>query len=498
MNIQMNLKDNSYDILVERGIIEYAGEHLNLERRVLIITDSGVPVSYVQTVAKQCKEHIIYTIASGEDSKSLKEFGKLLQVMLEHGFSRKDCVVDVGGGVVGDLSGFVASAYMRGIDFYNIPTTLLSQIDSSIGGKTAVNLGGVKNIVGAFYQPKKVLIDPELLKTLPERQISNGLAEAVKMALTSDRELFDIFENKDIETHLDEIIIRSLNIKKAVVEQDERESGLRKILNFGHTIGHGIESSGNLTELYHGECVALGMIPMCADHIRHRVVDVLKKCGLYNNIDYDWEKIKEAAFHDKKADGDFVTVTLVPEIGSFELKTMKCMEVLEMAKKVWKGDNIVLTGMPGSGKSTVGKLLAIEGFEFIDTDEEIEKKCGCTIKELINTRGEAYFRDLETEVVKEVSEMKSKIIATGGGVVLRKENVDYLKRRGKVFFICADISRLCATDDRPLSDTPDKLRRIYAERKDIYESTADIIVPDMQTAEEEADYIRRKRMELIL
>ena len=498
MKIHMNLSDDSYDIVLERGILKCAGKHLNLDRRVLIVTDSGVPESYAQTVASQCKEQFIYTIESGEESKSLEVFGKLLTLMLEHGFSRKDCVVAVGGGVVGDISGFVASAYMRGIDFYNIPTTLLSQIDSSIGGKTAVNLNGVKNIVGAFYQPKKVLIDPDLLKTLPGRQISNGLAEAIKMALTSDRELFDIFENEDIETHLDEIIIRSLNIKKAVVEQDEKESGLRKILNFGHTIGHGIESSGELTELYHGECVALGMIPMCAESIQQRVVDVLKKCGLYNSIDYDWEKIQEAAFHDKKADGDSVTITLVPEIGSFQLTTMKCTDVIEMAKKVWKGDNIVLTGMPGSGKSTVGKLLELEGFEFIDTDEEIEKRCGCTIKELINTRGELYFRDLETEVVKEVSKMKSKIIATGGGVVLRKENVEYLKQRGKVFFIRADINRLCATDDRPLSDTLDKLKKIYAERKDIYESTADIIVPDMQTAKEEADYIIRKRMELIL
>ncbi|MBR2901374.1 MAG: 3-dehydroquinate synthase, partial [Clostridia bacterium] len=270
-------------------------------------------------------------------SKSLDVFGKLLQTMLDNGFSRKDCVVAVGGGVVGDLSGFAASAYMRGIDFYNIPTTLLSQIDSSIGGKTAINFGGVKNIVGAFYQPKKVLIDPNLLKTLPKRQISNGLAEAVKMALTSDKELFDIFENKDIESNIDEIIIRSLNIKKSVVEQDEKESGLRKILNFGHTVGHGIESSEGMSELYHGECVALGMIPMCGESIRNRVVSVLKKCGLYRELNYDWEKITKAAFHDKKANGDSVTVTTVNEIGSFEMKTMKCLDVIETAKKVFGG-----------------------------------------------------------------------------------------------------------------------------------------------------------------
>ena len=332
MIINMDLKENSYDIVVERGALEQAGKHLDLQRRVLIVTDTGVPKIYAETVAKWCKEPVIYTVETGEGSKSLEVFGSLLKKMLDNGFSRKDCVVAVGGGVVGDLSGFVASAYMRGVDFYNIPTTLLSQIDSSIGGKTAINFGNVKNIVGAFYQPKKVLVDSDVLKTLPKRQISNGLAEAVKMALTSDRELFDIFENKDIDANIDEIIVRSLNIKKSVVEQDEKEAGLRKILNFGHTIGHGIESSENMFGLYHGECVALGLIPMCGKDIRPRVIEILKKCNLYNLIEFDWAKITEAAFHDKKADGEFVTVTTVNKVGSFELKTLKCNEVINMAK----------------------------------------------------------------------------------------------------------------------------------------------------------------------
>jgi len=336
MNIHLNLKDNSYDIVVERGILKEAAKHLNLERRVLVVTDSGVPEEYAVEVAKQCKNPVICTVRTGEASKSLEVFGELLRKMLDNNFSRKDCVVAVGGGVVGDLAGFVASAYMRGVDFYNIPTTLLSQIDSSIGGKTAINFGEVKNIVGAFYQPKKVLIDPELLKTLPERQISNGLAEAIKMALTSDTKLFDIFENRDVKENIDEIIIRSLNIKKSVVEEDEKEAGLRKILNFGHTIGHGIESSGNMSELYHGECVALGLIPMCDEKIRPRVIEVLKKCKLYNMIDFNWDKITEAAFHDKKADGEFVTITTVTDIGCFELKTMKCSEVIEMARNCFE------------------------------------------------------------------------------------------------------------------------------------------------------------------
>ena len=334
MTIHMDLGPDSYDILIERGILAKAGQHLNLNRRVLVVTDTGVPEVYAKALAGQCKESVIFTAEMGEDSKSLAVFGQLLQTMLEHDFSRKDCVVAVGGGVVGDLSGFAASAYMRGIDFYNIPTTLLSQIDSSIGGKTAINLGGVKNIVGAFYQPKKVLIDPDLLKTLPPRQIANGMAEAIKMSLTSDKELFELFETQDIKRNLEEIILRSLNIKKSVVEQDEKEAGLRKILNFGHTVGHGIEST---SELYHGEAVALGMLPMCGEALRPRVVEVLKKCNLYRKPQYDWDRITQAAFHDKKADGGSVTVTLVNEPGTYELKTMGCLDVMDRAKACLEG-----------------------------------------------------------------------------------------------------------------------------------------------------------------
>ena len=337
MTVNMNLGADSYDIIIERGSLKNVNKSLNLDRRVLVVTDSGVPDQYAKTVAGVCREGIVLTVDQGEASKSLDTFGRLLQVMLDHGFSRKDCVVAVGGGVVGDLAGFAASAYMRGIDFYNIPTTLLSQIDSSIGGKTAINFGGMKNIVGAFYQPKRVLIDPDLLNTLPQRQISNGLAEAIKMALTSDKVLFELIESGDIEKNIEEIIIRSLNIKKSVVEQDEKESGLRKILNFGHTVGHGIESSEGMCEMYHGECVALGMIPMCGDGIRARVIEVLKKCGLYRRPDYDWARIAEAAFHDKKADGNTVTVTVVSDIGCFEMKKMETFEVIEKAKTVLEG-----------------------------------------------------------------------------------------------------------------------------------------------------------------
>ncbi len=161
-------------------------------------------------------------------------------------------------------------------------------------------------------------------------------------------------------------------------------------------------------------------------------------------------------------------------------------------------ENVVLTGMPGSGKTTVGKLLNIDGFSFVDTDEEIEKRCGCTIKELINLKGEKYFRDIETEVIKDISSKGCQIISTGGGAVLREENVHCLKRNGKLFFINANPDRLLPTDSRPLSDTADKLKKLYDERMDVYKTTADVIVPDTATPEEEAEFILRARTELII
>lgn len=332
--LRMNLGADSYDIVIERGALKRAGELLNLDRKVLVLTDDGVPSEYAAAVADQAKDGIVFTVSQGEDSKSLDRFGEILSKMLSLGFTRKDAVVAVGGGVVGDLAGFAASAYMRGVDFYNIPTTVLSQVDSSIGGKTAVNLDGIKNIVGAFYQPKKVLVDLDLLATLPERQISNGLAEAVKMSLTSDAELFELFEKRNIKENLDEIITRSLMIKKNVVEQDEKEQGLRKILNFGHTIGHGIESFEHLNGLYHGECVALGMIPMVGDELRPRLLRVLERLNLPTSVALDAEEVYRAMTHDKKGEGETVTVTTVPVPGKFEMKKVRFEELVPMIEMV--------------------------------------------------------------------------------------------------------------------------------------------------------------------
>ena len=335
MTLSVNLGANSYDIILEHGALSKANEYLNLNRKILIVTDDGVPAIYADTVAKQCKSPVKITVAQGENSKSFAMLELLCKAMLENGFTRTDAVVAVGGGVVGDLSGFAAATFMRGIDFYNIPTTLLSEVDSSIGGKTAVNLGGVKNIVGAFHQPKRVLIDPDVLKTLPKRQIANGLAEAIKMAATFDKELFQLIESEDIDANLDHIIERSLMIKKSVVECDEKEAGIRRVLNFGHTIGHGIESYEDLHGLYHGECVALGMIPMCSGAVRERLVSVLKKAGLPTAFAFEPERVYEAVTHDKKADGDQIRFIYLPEIGSYEMKKTSLSDFYQIIKEAF-------------------------------------------------------------------------------------------------------------------------------------------------------------------
>lgn len=333
MTLRMELGENSYDIVIERGLLQKAGELLDLDRKVLIVTDDGVPEIYAKTVAKSCKDPTVVTIPQGESSKSFPVLENLLSRMLAAGFTRSDCVCAVGGGVVGDLSALAAALYMRGIDFYNIPTTLLSQADSSIGGKTGIDLDGVKNVVGVFRQPKKVLIDPDTLSTLPPRQIAAGHAEIVKAGLIADATLFSLYESGEAERDLVTALSRALAMKKAVVEQDEKESGLRRVLNFGHTVGHGIES---VTGLLHGECVALGMIPMCAPAVRERLIPVLTRLGLPTAVEADPNKVYAALLHDKKAAGGRITAVLVNEIGSCEQFSLSPEALREKIKTVVK------------------------------------------------------------------------------------------------------------------------------------------------------------------
>lgn len=331
MIIPVKTENGGYNIYLERGALNRAGEYFNLDRNVLIVTDDGVPREYAETVAAQAKESITVVFPQGEASKSFDTYKSILEALVHGDFTRTDCVVAVGGGVTGDMAGFAAATFMRGIDFYNIPTTVLSQVDSSVGGKTAIDLDGYKNIVGAFHQPKGVIIDPDTLKTLPERQISNGLAESVKMALTHDAELFDMFEDDNFD--IDAVIERSIKIKRSIVEADEKESGLRKVLNFGHTVGHAIES--NTPTLYHGECVALGMLPMCSSAVRVRLIPVLKKLNLPCEIECDTQKIIDTMSHDKKMAGDMISVIRVENAGKFDITKRKFADFADEIKAVY-------------------------------------------------------------------------------------------------------------------------------------------------------------------
>ena len=360
MILQICPGTKSYDIVIERGCLKKAGALLPLQRKVLIVTDSGVPERYASSLAAACKEPVICTIGQGESNKTLQNFQRLLSTMLAKGFDRNDCVVAVGGGICGDLAGFAAACYMRGVDFYNIPTTLLSQVDSSIGGKTAVNLDGIKNPVGAFYQPGRVLIDADVLDSLPPRHLSAGLAESLKMAVTFDEDFFRFFEeiiesscseNKEegsqktseenfpegsIYKNIEEIILRSLKIKKDVVEKDEKEQGLRKVLNFGHTIGHGIESVAPADSLYHGECVAIGMLPMCSPDIRERLLRIYDRLGLPSSCSLDLDAVCDSMRHDKKSRGGRITVIETDRIGSYRMREADDAQLREKAAMVVK------------------------------------------------------------------------------------------------------------------------------------------------------------------
>ncbi len=337
MKLTVKTSMGDYNIIIERGALSSLSEYCSTDKKALIVTDSGVPFEYAQAASEQFENNIIKVIPQGEKSKSFDTYKELLEVLNENAFTRADCIVAVGGGVVGDLSGFTAATYMRGIDFYNIPTTLLSQVDSSIGGKTAIDFGGYKNTVGAFYQPKAVIIDPDVLKTLSQRQFNNGLAESIKMAATSDKELFELIEKNNAEDIIDVVIEKSLKIKKAVVEEDEKELGLRKVLNFGHTAGHAIEATAGLSDYLHGECVSMGMLAFCSDSVRDRLINVLTKYNLPIRFDFSTDEILSALRHDKKAKGNGVNVVCVDEIGSFEFKYLTFEELEKTVKEAYGG-----------------------------------------------------------------------------------------------------------------------------------------------------------------
>jgi len=324
----MNLNENSYDIILERGCLKRLSEYGECNHKVMIISDDNVPKAYIDTIAGQCKECCIHIVKHGEQAKSLSVFAEICEDLSKHHFSRRDMIIALGGGVVGDLSGYVAACYMRGIAFIQIPTTTLSQIDSSIGGKVAINFHGVKNMIGAFYQPKLVLIDPETLKTLPKRHYVNGLVEALKAGLIYDPSLFQLFESDSIDEKLDDIIAKALAVKKAVVEQDEKENGLRRILNFGHTVGHAIETSNHLHDFYHGECVAFGMMYFIDNpELQKRTARIYEKLGLPTSVEKDHKQWLQIMRNDKKADHDLIDTVWVRQLGHAEIIRMSLAEI---------------------------------------------------------------------------------------------------------------------------------------------------------------------------
>lgn len=333
MIINVKTSTNDYDVIILKNCLENANEYLDLSKKTLIITDSGVPLQYIDTLKKQCLSPFVFTIEQGEKSKNIDNYQKIMEFLISNNFTRSDTIIALGGGVVGDLSGFVASTFNRGIRFYNIPTTLLSQVDSSIGGKTAIDFQGYKNIIGSFYPPSKVLIDSSTLKTLSKKQLHNGLVEVIKMAFTCDKDLFELIDKEnDLLGEIDNIIYRALQIKKNIVEQDEKESNVRKVLNFGHSIGHAIESYNNL-DLLHGECVGIGMLYMTNKENRKRLISILKKFDLPIKVDIDENRIIEIIKHDKKAKDNLIDIVFVNEIGTYEIKTIKIDDIYLLLKE---------------------------------------------------------------------------------------------------------------------------------------------------------------------
>lgn len=317
-----------------RSLPERMAELDPASRRIVVVTDSNVEKLYLEEVMEAlkpvCRELSFYVIPAGEKNKNLNEIRKLYVHLIEHHLDRKDILVALGGGVVGDMTGFAAATYLRGIRFVQIPTTLLSQVDSSIGGKTGVDFDRYKNMVGAFHQPSLVYLNISTLKTLPDRQFASGMGEVLKHGLIRDAEYYEwmIDHMEEIESRdmavLLPMVVRSCNIKRMIVERDPEEQGERALLNFGHTAGHAIEKLKNF-ELAHGECVALGCVVAAYiswqrkyidDDTFYEIRDMF--VGFDLPISFDSLKIDDiiaAAKHDKKMDSGHIRYILLHGLG---------------------------------------------------------------------------------------------------------------------------------------------------------------------------------------
>ena len=268
ISAKINLKDNAYEVIVSKGILNDCGNYIsNLEigNKCAIISDSNVAPLYASKVSESLANNNIKSelivVDAGESSKSLESVEKICRKMIKTGHDRHVFVIALGGGVIGDLAGLVASVFYRGVPFIQIPTTIVSQVDSAVGGKTGVNTPEGKNLIGSFYHPKIVITDTLTLSSLPEREFNEGFAEVIKHAAIRDKSMFEDIMSVEGYENLDELILRNVEIKARIVEQDEKElSGLRAHLNYGHTIGHAIETAGGYGKFLHGEAISLGLI----------------------------------------------------------------------------------------------------------------------------------------------------------------------------------------------------------------------------------------------
>ena len=340
--LTIDLADRSYDILIGRNLLSRVGalvSEILSPSRVVVLTHPSIQSLYGDTLSASfkvlnCPSHIL-EIPEGEASKSLSQAEKIFDKLMEWQCDRSTLLVAMGGGVIGDLCGFIAATYMRGVPFIQIPTSLLAQVDSSVGGKTAVNHPRGKNMIGAFYQPKRVVIDLDTLQSLPEKEFKAGLAEIIKHGVIEDPELFAYLEThtEEIAAHktecLERIIATSCEIKARVVEKDERESRYRMVLNFGHTIGHAIEALTGYAKLKHGEAVAIGMVQAaklsrqtgrCSDAVVDRIARLIERFGLPTQLPrLDKEAIVQALYLDKKTTHKNIRFILVKDVGSIEI-----------------------------------------------------------------------------------------------------------------------------------------------------------------------------------
>lgn len=329
-----------YDVIIKPGAMQCMLDYiqpLKPKGQIVIVTDDNVAPHYLATVKAQFKEAgypvFDYVFPHGEASKNAEQLMDLIEYMASQSITRNDLLIALGGGVVGDMTGFAAATYLRGIDYVQIPTTLLAAVDSSVGGKTAVNLKAGKNLWGAFKQPILVLCDPETLHTLPDTEWINGCGEIIKYGFLNVPGLLTHLENKPLLHHrhnIGDVIARCVQAKADIVEQDERESGVRALLNFGHTFGHGIEIASNF-EIHHGYAVAIGMMLMTQgavkqDNLDPNVVNSLKSLleahQLPTSTTISKEDLLAAAKHDKKSHGSTITIVVPTSYGSSQLKTV--------------------------------------------------------------------------------------------------------------------------------------------------------------------------------